>query len=220
MNRHYSHNDKKHHISFSGSEVCVTGSSLESPLISKKQQSRDHTRHLGSRMLRSSEVLRFELQQNSLEDWFKLRSLGPLGVPDLGDLGRCPRCAWLTSHVPPRRCSGNHTLRCKQTYLTYFVRFHIEVIQYLSLSDIYIYIYMYIYLKSNILQQLSVDEHLGCFHILTIVTSAAMNIGLHISFQIRVFLSRYILYTQELDCWILQQLYLQSFKEPPYCFPQ
>ena len=28
----------------------------------------------------------------------------------------------------------------------------------------------------------SVDEYLGCFHVLTIVNSAAMNIGLHMSF--------------------------------------
>ena len=33
----------------------------------------------------------------------------------------------------------------------------------------------------------SVDGHLGCFHVLAIVDSAAMNIGVHVSFQILVF---------------------------------
>ena len=35
----------------------------------------------------------------------------------------------------------------------------------------------------------SVDGHLGCCHILTIVDSAAMNTGMHLSFQMNVFIS-------------------------------
>ena len=35
----------------------------------------------------------------------------------------------------------------------------------------------------------SVDGHLGCFHVLDIVNSAATNIGVHVSFKIMVFSS-------------------------------
>ena len=33
----------------------------------------------------------------------------------------------------------------------------------------------------------SVNEHLGCFHVLDIMNSAAMNIGIHVLFSIMVF---------------------------------
>ena len=47
--------------------------------------------------------------------------------------------------------------------------------------------------------RLSVDEHLGYFLDLAIVNSAAMNIGVHISFQIMVFSG----YAQKWDYWII-----------------
>ena len=33
----------------------------------------------------------------------------------------------------------------------------------------------------------SIDGHLDCFHVLSIVNSAAVNIGMHVSFQIMIF---------------------------------
>ena len=43
------------------------------------------------------------------------------------------------------------------------------------------------------LSQLSVDGQLSCFHVLAIVNSAAINIEVHVSFQIKVFIfSRYM----------------------------
>ena len=38
----------------------------------------------------------------------------------------------------------------------------------------------------NFLIHLSVDEHLGCFHVLGIVNSAVMNIGVHVSLSVLV----------------------------------
>ena len=39
----------------------------------------------------------------------------------------------------------------------------------------------------HIVIHLSVDGHLGCFHVVAIVNSAEINIGVHVSFQIMFF---------------------------------
>ena len=53
-------------------------------------------------------------------------------------------------------------------------------------------VYIYIYIYSHFIHS-SIDGHLGCFHILVIVNNAVKNIGVHVSFQIDVFIFfRYI----------------------------
>ena len=54
---------------------------------------------------------------------------------------------------------------------------------------VYIYIHTYTHTHIHILHFLHpfIDGHLGSFHVLDIVSNATLNIGVHASFQIRVF---------------------------------
>ena len=64
----------------------------------------------------------------------------------------------------------------------------------------------------------SVDGHLGCFHVPAIVNSAAMNIGVHVSFRIRVFIfSRYV--PRIVIAGSYGNSIFSFLKEPPYCSP-
>ena len=72
-----------------------------------------------------------------------------------------------------------------------------------------------VYMYHSFLIHSSADGHLGCFHVLTIINSAAMNIGVHVS------LSDLISYVCMPSSGIAGswQFYFQFFKECPYCSP-
>ena len=46
--------------------------------------------------------------------------------------------------------------------------------------------YSIVYMYHNFLFHLSADGHVGCFHVLAIINSAVMNIGVHVSLSVLV----------------------------------
>ena len=68
----------------------------------------------------------------------------------------------------------------------------------------------------NFLIQLSDGGHLGCFNVLAIINSAAIE-----HWGSRVFFNSGFLsvYAQQWDCRVIRQFYFQFFKESLHCSP-
>ena len=82
------------------------------------------------------------------------------------------------------------------------------------MAEYYSIVYMYHFFILS-----SVDGHLGCFHVLIIVSSAPMNNVAHVSLSILVSSGKSH-YAQEWDCWVIWGFYSQFFKESPNYLPQ
>ena len=76
--------------------------------------------------------------------------------------------------------------------------------------------YSIVYMYHSFFILSCVDGHLGCFHVLAIVNSAAMSTGVHVSFAFAFFK----LNAQEWYCWVVWWFYSQFLKKTPYYLPQ
>ena len=75
--------------------------------------------------------------------------------------------------------------------------------------------YTTVYIYHSFLIYSSADGHLGCFHVLAIINSAAVNIGKRVSFS-----SGYLrVYAQQWDSWVIWQFYFQILKKSPHYSP-
>ena len=72
-----------------------------------------------------------------------------------------------------------------------------------------------VYMYHSFLIHSSADGHLGYFHVLAMINSAAMNIGVHVSLSDLVSLVC-MPRSGIAGSW---QFYFQFFKKSPHCFP-
>ena len=73
-----------------------------------------------------------------------------------------------------------------------------------------------VYMYHSFLIHSSADGHLGCFHVLAIINSAVLNIGVHVSLSI---LASLVCMHRSGVAGVIWQFYFQFFKESPHCSP-
>ena len=78
--------------------------------------------------------------------------------------------------------------------------------------------YSIVYMCHIFFIHLSVNEHLGCFHILAIINNAAMNIGVRVSFQISILLFFFFGYISSSGITGSPGSFIFSFKEASILF--
>ena len=89
-------------------------------------------------------------------------------------------------------------------FLTYFTLFNVlGSSTSLELSQMHSFLWLsnIVYMYHNPRIHSSMDGHLGCLHVLAIVNSATVNIGVHVSFSMMKLYLR--VYMQKWDCWVI-----------------